>query len=674
MLLSELQWLQGGRIKNIYSLDDLIVLKGRSQSKNFEIVIEPGRRIHLTEFKRTFPQQPSDKVTALRKHLREGIITSINQHGFDRIVLLEVERVSRKYMVIIELFGKGNLTLVDKDSNRVIFSLWYRKMRDRDLLPGKNFHMAPSRDGSILDIEESRLKEILKQLPENEELVRSLALHLGSGGPLAEEILFRAGLSKNLQISLITEEQIKTLINTVTKVRNILAQEKKPYIVLNELNKPISFHPFVFQTDEGFTKDFESFNHAIDHYFSPQEEIKPEKTLGKGSNIKRLQKTLTKQEEHLQKLQKQAKRNKEIGDLLWQYSRDLQELLEIVSKARKKGLEWEEIKNRIELAKEKGINSAQLVKEIIPQKALIVVTLDNEVIELDFRKPLTKIAEKYYEQAKKAERKIVPAISAIEEMRKQLEQEHEKITIITEESKVMIKKHSRYWYEKYHWSFTPKGFLVIGGTNAKVNQELVRKRLNKQDFFFHADIRGAAATILFQDKTKGNIGEVDLDAAARISACYSSAWKTGQAAAEVYYVTGEQVSLSAPSGEYLPKGGIMVRGKKTTLDRIPLQLAVGITFGAPNEPYIIVGPPNFIEDYATHYVLVQPGDSRKSNVAKIIKSKLEEYAKDSTFRALVKSINLNDIVSRLPGPSRVEREIREGKLNWHDMWEKQEKE
>ena len=91
----------------------------------------------------------------------------------------------------------------------------------------------------------------------------------------------------------------------------------------------------------------------------------------------------------------------------------------------------------------------------------------------------------------------------------------------------------------------------------------------------------------------------------------------------------EQVSKEAKSGEYLQKGSFMIYGKRTFFHP-PLQYAVGVV-----NDVIIGGPISAIEKKTKNYVVVIPGEGKKSDVAKKIK-------------ALLKSGDLDDIMAFLP--------------------------
>merc|ERR1712192_186782 len=66
-----------------------------------------------------------------------------------------------------------------------------------------------------------------------------------------------------------------------------------------------------------------------------------------------------------------------------------------------------------------------------------------------------------------------------------------------------------------------------------------------------------------------------LNEAGQFAVCFSAAWDSKVLTA-AYWVTPDQVSKTAPSGEYLTVGSFMIRGKKNFLP--PSQLTMGFAF------------------------------------------------------------------------------------------------
>ncbi|MFX0117668.1 MAG: NFACT family protein, partial [Candidatus Hodarchaeota archaeon] len=187
--------LVSGILKNVYLIGKKIhLLKIRTHKGSRILLIEPGIRLHLTEFQRRIPERPDNKVLALRRLVRDLRIEEIRQQHSDRLVVLEFGGKSRATM-IIELFGKGNIVVLD-DSQRIIYSLWYKKMRDRDLLPGKKFEFPPPlREKPLLDITVEDLLNFREDADDHIRLGKGLALKFSGGGELVNEVIVRSKLN-----------------------------------------------------------------------------------------------------------------------------------------------------------------------------------------------------------------------------------------------------------------------------------------------------------------------------------------------------------------------------------------------------------------------------------------------------------------------------------------------
>ncbi len=191
-------------------------------------------------------------------------------------------------------------------------------------------------------------------------------------------------------------------------------------------------------------------------------------------------------------------------------------------------------------------------------------------------------ARRYFELAKAAKKKKEGAQAALEETRKKLElerakwerkQAHDATQPAVGAQKIEARK--REWFERYRHFTTTHGFLVLGGRDAKQNEALV-KRMKPDDWFFHADIQGAPAVILeAQGKPLAELPREDLEETAQFAASYSSAWKRGFGSIDVYAVPGKQTSLSS-HGEYVSKGGVVMRGEREWFRNTPLGLRLAL--------------------------------------------------------------------------------------------------
>jgi predicted ribosome quality control (RQC) complex YloA/Tae2 family protein len=256
-------------------------------------------------------------------------------------------------------------------------------------------------------------------------------------------------------------------------------------------------------------------------------------------------------------------------------------------------------------------------------------------LELDFDKSLEENASLYFEQSKKAKKKLLGLKQAIEQTKKETAKKWKR----GKEAPKPAKKKKREWYRSFHWFFSSDGFLVLGGRSAKDNEQLVKKHLGSEDVFLHADIPGGAATII---KTSGKkVPESTFREAAQFAAVFSRAWKESMAAVDVYAVKAGQVSKSAPSGTALATGAFMVYGKRRCFRKTPLLFAVGIA--KKNGATLISGPPSAVKKNAICSVELRQGAENAGSAAKKTLALLVECSKKQV------SASLDDIAQMIPG-------------------------
>jgi len=420
-------------IDNIYELNDIYVFRLKGFNPDFprmvSIVVEPGKRIHLTDYKRNFPQVPTDKVLTFRKFIKKGRITNLRQHGNDRIVVFDIvnHATERSFSLYCELFGKGNIILVelltnpvDGVRNRVLYALWYRIMRDRRLLPGKEFIFPPTRGKSFLDITTEDL-DLINSSQLNDQIVKVLVRNFGVSGEVVEEILAISGILKTEKADTVLPEKAKIIISSINQYQ-VSIQEGPPLILYeNDGDSMVKVLPYVYASITGFRKEqFATFNKACDQYFSPGELlISTETEVTQKKRLIQLSKTLNKQEDHLVTLIEDAKVKNVLGNYIYENAHLITELFTTIKSANKKGMSWDEIQKRLEIAKQKNIASAILLEKLDYSNKTVKVNLSSadspDIISftLDFTKTPFELGRKYYDKAKKAERKIEPAKKAI---------------------------------------------------------------------------------------------------------------------------------------------------------------------------------------------------------------------------------------------------------------------
>lgn len=224
-------------------------------------------------------------------------------------------------------------------------------------------------------------------------------------------------------------------------------------------------------------------------------------------------------------------------------------------------------------------------------------------------------ASALYDRAKQLEAKASQSVEAAAKLEKKAAKPVPKKA--TRAKPVAGRK--REWYEKFRWFVTHEGRLAVGGRDAQTNSYLLTRHLDPDDTVFHADLFGSPFFVL-----KGGEAQNEEESAevAQATVAFSSAWKTGLGSADAYWVKPDQVSSSAPSGEYLPRGSFVIRGKKNFVPRMVVEVALGVDA----EGRLMAGPESAVRVRCPHYVVVRPHNTKGSETAKSVLSDIGGYS------------------------------------------------
>ncbi|WP_297498431.1 ribosome rescue protein RqcH [Thermococcus sp.] len=613
-IVRELQWLVGSRVDKVYHDGNEIRIKLRTREGRADLILQAGKRFHLTSYVKEAPKQPSSFTMLLRKYLGGGFIEGIEQHQFDRIVKIRVG----DYTLIGELFRRGNVILVDS-GNRIISALRYEEYKDRAIKPNADYRFPPARENP-LEVSFERFLELMRE-NESLELVRALARKLNMGGLYAEEISIRAGFEKTTPVKELSDDDLRMVYAAMLKTFN---DEPKPNIVFKN-GRMHDVAPIELRVYEGFEKRyFKTFSEALDEYFGriTVEKAKEEQTRKLEARKRQLLMTLKKQGELLKGFEKAMNENQRIGDTIYANYTLIERLLEEFRKATET-LGWEEFKRRIEEGKKAGNKVALLVQGIDPKEKAATIELEGKRVKLYLNKSLGENAELYYEKAKKFRHKYEGALKAYEDTKRKLDEVEKLIEeeIKKEVNVKRIERRKKKWFEKFRWFLSSEGFLVLAGKDASTNEILIKKHMTENDIYCHADVYGAPHVVIKEGK---KAGEKTIFEACQFAVSMSRAWSRGLYSADAYWAYPEQVTKQTPSGEYLGKGSFMVYGKRNWLHGLSLRLAVGVAT-YDGEEYVVCAPVDAIKAHTKRYIVIRPGRLKKGELVKKIKGVLEKW-------------------------------------------------
>lgn len=623
------------RIENIYNLNDFafIFRLHKANGINFNLIFELGKRINITNFKYPLPSSPSYPVSRMRSLLLNAQIIEITQIDLERIICITLKTNENKVLKLyLELFEKGNIIITD-EFEKIIFALYQRKMKDRCIKIGETYKLPPPRGKSIYD--DINYNDIISnENLKNLSVLRALSKYYNLPPEFIEEVLARCNINSNTLFSEINNETFQKFIKTARLlIEEIKSSVLKPNIIIKN-GERISVQPIEFTSLPYEKVYFDSFNNAIDEYFSSFiiQKISEKQRKPIDEKIKELEGIIERQKKYLKELEEKQIKYKRIGEIILTNLDKIQALIDYVVNMRKKNIDWEEIKKF----------SPIKILEINPSKGTLKTIIDNQELEIDFKISASENMNKFFSEYKEISRKINGLINAINETERKI---NELKKGLEEVSKVIIvKEMKKEWYERFRWTFSSQGFLIIGGKDAKQNEILVKRYMDEKDIFVHADVPGGSVVIV---KSNGKeIPEETKKEAVSFAIVYSKAWKAGLSSADGYWVMANQVSKKPPSGEFLKKGAFMIYGERNYIRNVPLELFLGVKI-VDREFKIIVGSENFVKNNSIAFVKLVPGYLKGEALVKKIKELLIKRASNE-YKEIINAIPNNEILSKLP--------------------------
>jgi predicted ribosome quality control (RQC) complex YloA/Tae2 family protein len=606
----------GGFVGKAYQQSsDKIWLSVQSPAEGrLDLLLVAGKRVNITKGERPASKTPPQFPTMLRNRLSGGRIVDVKQHDFDRVLEIAVERSGSLHYLVIELFPKGSMVLLDKD--RQILSM-LRKMvyRGSKMAAGEKYIYHPGQ----LDPRTISLPDLSSWLSSaGQDLVRSLVRGLNMGGTYGEEVCLVAGVDKNKPASDLDGSELESVHSALRHV--FLDQTLDPHIVIDKDGEPVDVLSRPLQVYSGLeVKRYATFSEALDEFFV-------EKDFSEEEKKNPLDRRIELQKKALEEFLAQEKALIAKGEQIYQIYGKVEQILRVVGEAHSKGFSYNQIWDRISSS---GLVQAKAILSMDGQGEMRVV-LEEQEFELNAALTVPQNAQRYYERAKEQSRKANGAREALaitEELRlgKALPKK-------TRQSPVHRKRKPK-WYERFRWFTSSDGFLVLGGRDSESNEEIYTKYLERRDLALHTDAPGAPLTVI---KTEGEpVPESTLFEAAQFAVSYSSLWKAGLAAGDCYMVKGDQVSKTPEPGEYLKKGAFVIRGERTYFKDTALGLALGLSEGI-----LIGGPVLAIKPRADHVVEIEPGEMNAEDLAKRIYRQFTEKVDDRAFLKSVASIDL----------------------------------
>ena len=612
---------QGCYVSNIYGINrNSLLFKMRHPDKPDTMLMISSIGLWTTS-KKIDPIEPNKLLRRLRSDLLRSKIEKIEQVGTERIAYLTFSNFDNRFVLIIEFFGEGNILLCNY--NKKILALMHSiDVRHRQLRVGLEYKPPPQDGIDIIDLEKKEFKEALLT---STSIGKIIGRSLGLPKKYVEEIIRLASIDRAKPSNEISEEEFEALFDVIkTTVSSVINGTHDPTIITDGEESDV--FPIRFSDDNTKAREVSSFNEGLDIIFTEQ-------ILQKGKSLYSKE-----AEKRISELQNRLEEQKNAIRIVQEKSKNIADVANLLFSLQSEGKSKLSDPKVIEVMKNQD---AELIKE----KGISMVKINDAKVRIEPDAPLPSIASVLFDESKKQK----GAINSIEKLIKKTEDQLEKTIAKGEIAKGAvgfsdIRKKS--WYERYRWFFTSDGMLAVGGRDSSSNSALVRKHMENDDKIFHAEINGSPFFIL-KDRS-GSLMPLSLEETAQATVCFSRAWQVSGHGLSSFWVKPDQIKKAAPTGQSMGKGSFMIYGTRNFIKVASLKLAVGIL--KEDENFLLVsGPVEPIKKNCLCYVIIEPGGSPISDVAKKIRAEFNKS--DAKFQKL---FVVDDYVRALPiGSSKI---------------------
>ena len=702
-IINDLYKYKSFRLINVYELDSkTIILKLTDKNEKVFIKLKSGYHLFAMDNKpEDCPLIPGSFCAKLRKHLNNKRLENIEQLGIDRIIDFQFGEGDHIFHIILELYSNGNIILTDKTYN-ILHLLRRYTDENQDLVLKVNsiYPVDKFKELRYNKITKSMFLDWVKNLKIDEDkkdsikqvFIKNDSPFCDLGPTIISHCFLDIGINSNKKSKLLKEIDDTTFENLYDKIISftefiINCKESKGYILMHN-NNYNDYVPYIFnQYKEKENIEFDCFNNCLKQYFNyfkeerkiNKEDKKTKEKLGKVDRarfeIERRINNFKKLLENIDIKIEQINSNLNVIDkvtdnfkLYFLKKKDKKEniinnwysnICKINNGFFGKDTESFAILYKYYFKNESLINTEDYIgnvylSDINEKDELLEFTSDDIKFEINWNLSIHSNIRSFYDKQKlvkiklnKTEKEGNKAVERIKE--RNIPESRPKIVFD------IINKD--YWFQKFHWFITSDRILFICGKNAEQNETIVKKYMNNNDIYIHGDFSGSPSGVLI------NTENIDVPLHSKIQAgqflvCNTKNWKEKRTE-KSYYVNKDQVSKSAPSGEYLTTGSFMVRGKKNYLPESVLEMGIGILFvlrdisdnimnnfvvnPKENDDIIfcipVCAPYRSLNDYK-YKIKIKPGNQKKN---KIIKSIIDYFCKikssNDKERYLMKNIS-----------------------------------
>lgn len=637
-------------VSGVYSIEGGVLLRFNHATMPEKLVAVSSFAAWLTTKNLSLPQA-TKFVSRLRDRIERAKIVGLEQMGNERIVRFVFQnRNGERMNFYAEFFSRGNLVLTDAAASDLILDVELAEtFRHRKVVPGERYELPPPRGVALQVIDEKTISSLHNDSAKSEakdlSAIKWFGRTVGTSRKFVEEIFERSGLDPGNTASSLDEKSLARLAGSCTELLSELSKSSEGHILVPSEDSdiepdvcpiiPASWNSAV-ERELATILTYPSLSEALDEVQIKAIVLAKRRKASTEARAKseELNSAITKQKSQMELNEKISKELRVLARALMQISD---------GKIDSRTVETLTAYNLVEIQPE-APNQPRFASE--PRSYLSSFTSSS-------------LASRLYDEAKRLEdenRKIQHVMEQLEDQRRALT-EQSKSQEDRASRKIITDRRERQWYERYRWFVLSDGRLIIGGRDATSNSIMINKYTEANDVVFHADLHGSPFFVLRnQGERSAPSDEIALELA-QATVSFSRAWKDELGSADAYWVFGDQVKKSAPSGEYLPRGSFFIEGKKNLVRHVRVELAIGLADPPTGESTqnksakhmaVVCGPDRSIARHCVAKIRLVPGKEKSSAFARLVKQRLIAGIKDPETKETAKRLPIDEIIRVLP--------------------------
>lgn len=513
--------LTGGRIYKIYQPEsDEINLVIKNLGTTFRLMLNASPTLPLVYF---LPENKVNPATApnfcmlLRKHIGNGRIVGVEQPGFERIIMIDIEHLDEmgdlcRKKLVIELMGKHSNIIFTEENGRIVDAIkriGAQISSVREVLPGYDYVLPPNEKVDPLEVSKEYFQTIIleKAMSVEKAIYSSIT---GFSKLIAGELCYEAGVDGNFSTDSLAESNKEMLWNAFSRLVTRVKDGNYESVIVYDQDEPVAFSSIPLMMYNDLNQEyFKDISELLASYYAKKDissRIRQKSTDLRKVLATAVERTSRKYDIQRKQLKDTEKRDKYriYGELLQTYGYEVQT----------------------------GDKEA---------KVMNYYTNEEVTIPLDTTLTPVENANRYFNKYNKLKRTYEASLTLVEESKKTLEHLlslQNSMEIATSEAdlaeireemviaglvKAKQNRKSGVKQEKskpLHY-ISSDGFHMYVGKNNLQNDRLTFKTAGTKDLWFHAKEMPGSHVIVKLEGAE-DVPDATYEEAARLAAYYSS--------------------------------------------------------------------------------------------------------------------------------------------------------